>query len=519
MRKRVPLIAMLLCLAMPSLACQAASVPAEVPEEAYAPVPYRLFPAPEGAYVGDTMPFVTQDDTLELYYLYDTDHNGQGYHPVYKYSTKNLTEYEDHGKVLDFGLMSDPDPAIGTGSVMLGQDGLYHLFYTGHNDIGNGGKGKECVMHATSEDRENWTKHPEDTFFAPENYSKDDFRDPEVFWVEEDGCYWMLLAAREETLGGVVARFTSKDLKEWTLCDPFFAPEAQYMLECPDLFCIEDTWYLTYSWDCCTYYAIGESMYGPFTAPSNNILDGRGLLESNGFIFYAAKTAELQGNTYLCGWIGRAGLQVDSGYYMWAGNILNHQLVKREDGTLGVKAPESYADYFTQEEPIQVEAEEVEGNGEVLIEGDQIQVSAEEGTFAIADLGMRLPTMRLECDVTLEGEGTAGFVFGGSEQDPSYTGLSLDMRRGMIHYDGYKLKQLTKFDPQAGTYFDFSQGGTHHLTLICENEIVVLYIDDQKALSSRITHSVDGAHIGVYAEGCSAAFGDFQIKTPAPQEG
>ena len=42
---------------------------------------------------------------------------------------------------------------------------------------------------------------------------------------------------------------------------------SQYMLECPDLFRMGDTWYLTYSWDCCTYYAIGESMNGPFTAP------------------------------------------------------------------------------------------------------------------------------------------------------------------------------------------------------------------------------------------------------------
>ena len=59
-------------------------------EEAYAPVPYTLYPAPENAYVGDTMPFVTEDGTLEIYYLYDTDRNGQGYHPIYKYTTKDL---------------------------------------------------------------------------------------------------------------------------------------------------------------------------------------------------------------------------------------------------------------------------------------------------------------------------------------------------------------------------------------------------------------------------------------------
>ena len=64
-----------------------------LPDEDYAAVEYNLYPAPEGGYVGDVMPFVTEDGTLELYYLYDTDHNGQGYHPIYKYSTADLCGY------------------------------------------------------------------------------------------------------------------------------------------------------------------------------------------------------------------------------------------------------------------------------------------------------------------------------------------------------------------------------------------------------------------------------------------
>ena len=211
LRTRV-FLALLLALTLFLSACSAGSLP----DEPYAPVDYRLYPAPEGAYVGDTMPFVTDDGTLELYYLYDTDHNGQGYHPIYKYSTTDLCGYTDEGMALNYGMMSDPDPALGTGSVMQDQTGLYHLFYTGHNDTGNGGKGKECVMHAVSTDRESWEKQPQDTFFAPEGCSKDDFRDPEVFWVEDEQRYWLLMAARDNTLGGIVARFTSADLKTWT---------------------------------------------------------------------------------------------------------------------------------------------------------------------------------------------------------------------------------------------------------------------------------------------------------------
>ena len=478
--------------------------PAGLADESYAPVPYTLYPAPEGAYVGDTMPFVTEDGTLELYYLYETDHNGQGYHPIYKYSTRDLCGYQDHGIMLNFGYMSDPDPALGTGSVMQDQDGLYHLFYTGHNDTGNGGKGKECVMHAVSTDREEWTKIPEDTFYSPEGYSKDDFRDPEVFWVEGEQCYWLLIAARESISGGVVARYTSSDLKNWEFCGPLFAPEIQYMLECPDLFEMEGKWYLTYSWDCMTYYAVGDSMYGPFTVPEDNVVDG------NGFLFYAAKSAQLDGNRYLCGWLGRSGLTVDSGIYQWAGNVLNHQLLQNEDGTLGVRAPAGYARYFTADKSFSA----VQKEGTAEINGSSISLSAGEEEQALADLGMREPTMMLECDVTLDAGGCAGFAFGGTEDEPVYTALCLDAGRGLLHYEGYETTELTVYEPTAYTRFDFTERDTHHVTLICENEIVVTYVDGRKALSARIGHSVNGAHIGVFADSCSATFSNITMKTP-----
>ena len=507
MNQRQAVLALLVIVTLLFSACGSAGT---LPDEPYAAVSRELFPAPEGAYVGDTMPYVTDDGMLELYYLYDTDHNGQSYHPIYRYRTDDLVGYEDLGLALNFGLMSDPDPAIGTGSVMRDREGLYHLFYTGHNDTGNGGMGRECVMHATSADRETWTKQPEDTFFAPENYSHDDFRDPEVFWMDEDGCYWMLIAARDNARGGVVAKYTSDDLKNWTFEGPIYAPMEQYMLECPDLVCINGVWYLTYSWDCVTYYAIGESANGPFTAPSDNILDGQGLMSGNGFVFYAAKTAEMDDDVYLCGWLGRAGLSGDSGVYQWAGNVLNHRLVQHEDKTLGVTAPESYDEYFTQAK----EFKAVKKEGSVKISKNNITLSAKEGETALADMGTRPASMMLECDVAIDGEGCVGFAFGGSGSDPTYTALCLDKERDLLHYEGLEIQDIDTMDPTAITRFDFADGAVHHIKLVCENEIVVLYIDETKALSSRITHSIDGAHIGVFSDDCGAAFTNITMKLP-----
>lgn len=500
MKKSTIAIAIGLCTAMTIGACGGSG---SIPDEPYEAVEYRLYPAPEDAYVGDTMPFVTEDGKLELYYLYDTDHNGQGYHPVYKYSTNDLCSYEDHGQVLEFGLMSDPDPAIGTGSVMQDKNGLYHLFYTGHNDTGNSGMGKECVMHATSKDREKWTKIPEDTFFAPEGYSGDDFRDPEVFWVDEDQCYWMLIAARTGD-EGVVARYTSKDLAHWDFKGPFYEPHAQYMLECPDLFKMGDKYYMTYSWDCVTYYAMSDSLNGPFEAPEDNVLDG------NGFIFYAAKTAELNGTRYLCGWLGRAALPSDTGKYQWAGNVLNHELVQLDDGKLGVRAPETYGGYFSKQKDFKA----VKKQGKVRIEKNNVTVSAENEQPAIADMGTRAPAMMLECDVIADPDCCVGFAFGGSSDDESYTAFCLDAGKNLLHYEGTDVTELDKYPAEAYTFFDFSKKDVHHVKLICENEIVVLYIDDEKALSSRVFHSINGAHIGLFAQKDGAQFKDISISIP-----
>ena len=138
-------------------------------------------------------------------------------YPIYKFSTTNLYEYTDDGLAIPFSTSSsEPDLAIGTGSFLLA-DGVYHGFYTGHNDtFPNIGEDKERIMHAISYDNITWTKIPEDTFRAPEGYSTDNFRDPFVFWVEEEGCYWMLVATRTEKDGGFVARYTSDDLSKWT---------------------------------------------------------------------------------------------------------------------------------------------------------------------------------------------------------------------------------------------------------------------------------------------------------------
>lgn len=474
-------------------------------EDVYEKVPYRLYPVSENAWVGDVMPMV-DGDRLQLYYLYDTDQNGAGYHPIYKFSTSDFCEYQDDGLVIPYGESEDdPDLAVGTGCVLKAQDGRYHCFYTGHNDsFPEKGLDRECVMHAVSEDNINWTKIPEDTFYAAENYSGDDFRDPFVFWNEDEQCYWLLIAAREENLGGIVARYTSTDLSEWNLCEPLYAPEKQYMLECPDLFLLGDKYYLFYSWDCVTYYAMSDSIYGPFTEPENNVLDG------TGFSFYAAKTAEFNGVRYLCGWVGRKASMTDAGTYDWAGNLLIHELVQKEDGRLGVKEPSNLQGYFgLAESPAAVATV-----GDVQ-EGDNgYTLSGDGENFAFVDFGMRKPEMLLECTVSLGKDGCAGFAFGKGDEYNRYIGLTLDGKNNHVRFDGTALERAGNTASANTTDFTFEPGEEYHVKLIMENEIAILYIDDTKALSNRIYKSVNGAHWGIFTKNSEADFGDIKIRLP-----
>ena len=71
---------------------------------------------------------------------------------------------------------------------------------------------------------------------------------------------------------------------------------------------------------------------------------------------------------------------------------------------------------------------------------------------------------------------------------------------------------LLTYEPDCFTKFDFDLKDVHHVKLVCENEIVVLYVDDVKCLTSRIGHSINGAHIGFFSLGCNASFSDITMK-------
>lgn len=466
----------------------------------------ELFVNAEGAWVGDVMAYA-DDNGIYLNYLYETDHNGIAYHPIYRFSTNDLCTYRDEGEVLPFGTeLESPDLAIGTGCFMRDEEGKYHCFYTGHNDRAQElGMDKECVMHAVSTDNKKWEKVPEDTFYAPDTYSSDDFRDPFVFWNEEEQCYWMLIGAKEKGKeGSCIVKYTSSDLVTWELKDTIYEQNDLYYMECPDLFRINNWYYLIFSWNNVTYYRMAESMNGPWITPEIDTFDGNA--------FYAAKTVEYQGKRYLFGFVNRKKGEHDDFGYTWAGSICPYELVQQEDGTLGAKMPSQYKEnYFTEKMEWNITKS---GDCKEVTDSNITMQAKEKMTYA--EFGTLPQTMLLTCTIKFTNtteDAKAGFLFGIGEDALKSYPIYMDYENSLLCYDGY----LEDFNTESGIrnsqIFHFEADKEYKVNLVVEDEIIVLYMDDKKVLSNRI-YSAVGKEWGIFAQGAEIEFSDIMIYLP-----
>lgn len=304
----------------------------------------KILYKPQNGYVADIIPY-SDGEKVYLYYLHDyrdIKNAGEGT-PWYLLTTTDFVHFKEHGEAIARGNQDDQDLYIFTGSVIYA-NGLFHAFYTGHNPHFQGKKPVQVIMHATSQDGIHYQKVDGEKFFAPSQYSSDDWRDPFVFYDADAKMYKMLLAARHKTSktrGGLTVQAISKDLKQWEVEKEFYAPDLYFTHECPDLFQIGEYYYLIFSEfskDRLTRYRYSKSLEGPWIAPSNDSFDGRA--------FYAAKSVAFQGKRYLIGWIPTKTGETDNGPWEWGGTLVAHELFQKSDGTLGQRMISSIRSTF-----------------------------------------------------------------------------------------------------------------------------------------------------------------------------
>ncbi len=187
-----------------------------------------------------------------------------------------------------------------TGSVVRGDDGQWHLFYTGTSRADDGKHQK--LGHAVSQDLHNWQRVGNglilDRDARYEEYEEGRwhdraFRDPWVIRDPEGDGWLMYFTARDAAVearldAGAIGFATSPDLFTWTLQDPVFTGGFGE-LEVPQVFEWGGTWYCLFCsgdrfWSDAAieliggpqsgnHYLIGDGPRGPWRLAPGPMLD------------------------------------------------------------------------------------------------------------------------------------------------------------------------------------------------------------------------------------------------------
>lgn len=451
----------------------------------------NIFYKPTDGWVGDTIPFA-HDGKFYIYYLHDerkgNTQDEYGYRTSWNLLiTEDGVNIKDCKVVLPVGEYDDADYACYTGSVIEGNDGQFHMFYTAQNNYNpkyhRDGKPLQYVAHAISTDLINWEKLPELTFGADESiYEPFDWRDPFVFYNEDEKCFDMLLAARlrgaSEKNGGCVGLCRSYDLIHWEAKEPFYNPESYMTHECPDLFKLGNKWYLVYSTfseKFVTHYRMSDKLSGPWTSPIEDTFDGRA--------FYAAKTAQVGDKRMAFAWVPTKRGESDFGQYEWGGNFIAHEINQTTDNKLTVKPADGLINMFNKEavnEKInKVEIENFEGEKSYVINGMK-ETCMIEAVIEFSE-GVRSFGIGLRQDSALANGYYLRF-------EPFYNRIVADMWPRRIsgvnqwYVDGDKPFMIELERP-----FDYKslKDNKVYIRVVADGSIICLYVNNTTALTMR----------------------------------
>lgn len=428
-----------------------------------------FFPRVEGSFVGDPMP-VYNDGEFDIFYLNDVRGGSDlGVHAIHLLSSTNLYNYQNHSEVIPYvNDVDDPELLLGTGSIIK-VGNTWHAWYTAHNE---NVFPVESIMHATSKDRLHWVKHPQDTILPGDNYRGNDFRDPHVVWVAEKKEFWMLITTRSEGRG-VIARYSSTDLKNWEDRGVFFDNDtitSNSNLECPTLVFFNGRWYLSFSdqWPLrLTQYRVADNPDGPWRKMDNYVVDGSG--------FYAGKLVLKNDRLFVFGWIPTKAGSSDNGNIDWAGNLVAHELIADEQGQL--------SSILSQE--LQTAINDNPGPVTSLISSKMIKTATQFGPLQSA-VYPPLPK-RGELSATIDIP-SAGMVmsFGLTDDEVSDAKLNVvfNKSKGKVYFFNAPLASI--HHANAESWVNIPLDEKIELRVLIQNSIAVFYINNKAAFSTRM---------------------------------
>lgn len=458
---------------------------------------------PEGAYVGDAIPYYENGEYF-VYYLHDPRCHGEGIYAEdttwYMVRTRDGLSYSDDRIILPLGDEGSQNKNSYTGSVIKGNDGLYYAFFTGFNDeIRIDGKAIQSVMMARGSAPDSLEVVKDFRFIADNDiYEVYDWRDPYVFYNEEEGLYWMLLCAREKGSGyhrgGCIALCKSPDLISWSYERPFYTPNMYITMECPEVFRMEGRWYLvfsTFSDRFMTHYRVSDSLQGPWRIVGEDTLDCR--------CDYAIKTAGTESSRLAFGWISTKKGGNDFGPWEWGGTLVAHSITAdKATGRLLVHPVDALTDLYS---------DRIEPGKELLVNASCKDGGlSSDGMGALLFDGVRCDDFALSARIRSDAA-EFGFFIGTDEKLEN--GYQIRFLNGLVAIDrwpripkggeGIYQWQIKGDVPFAAECLRFigSGDGLWDVRIFRCGEILFIYVNDEVVLSTRAYDFQEGL-MGAY---------------------
>lgn len=432
---------------------------------------HRRYYQPEGVWIGDIMPYA-KDGKFYIYHQRDKRINGPITDPFgwSLATTSDFVEYKDFGDSLRRGNDDEWDQFVYAGSVFEAE-GKIHAFYTGFNKVyRDQGNPSQVLLHAESTDFKHWTKSESPLNLpAQAGYSSQDWRDPSIVWDDTNQEYLLIMGARKEgdkhRMTGCLVKFTSKDLIHWDFKGDFWAPHLYTMFEMPQLFKIDDWWYLVfseYSMHNSTHYRMSKSLNGPWIKPKDDEFDGRA--------YYAARTAFDGNRRVLFGWVPTKEDNKDMNNYQWGGTFVPHEVFQREDNTLGVRPISELLNSF----PINQKMEDLNISGVDILREKLLLDNT--GRYFCLDANLMFSAST--SDFSLR-------VFQNDNTDESYE-FKFNLDTNQLTFDKspcYRWYQL--MDKGLQRPINLQPEKKYHLQLIVDDNIMTIYIDGT-AMNTRV---------------------------------
>ena len=226
-----------------------------------------------GVFVGDCMPYV-RDGEYHVLYLKDRHHHGSkwgmGAHQWEHISTKDFKTWSIHPMAVP--ITKKEEGSICTGS-WIRKGNEEHLYYT----IRRSGL-PAIITRSVSYDGYHFKKDESFGFTLSEKYNGPVARDPKVI-MGEDGLYHMFLTTvlvKEDK--GCLAHYVSKDLEKWEEAEkPIHVVENSDHPECPDYFKYNGKYYLVFSIRGRARYLVSEKPFDAFASVTDELIPCAGV--------------------------------------------------------------------------------------------------------------------------------------------------------------------------------------------------------------------------------------------------